>query len=242
MRGDRPNPPAAAAAETRTAGTERPCLALFDLCDTLYCENTTRGFVGHVHKTGGHRARALAMTLVHSKWSPGFYICAALYRFTGRDPFKALLVRSLRGLSAEALNAAAADYVRQVLPRKRNAPLQALFAEHLAAGDRVVIVSNSIDVVVEAVAAQSGVAWRGSPLEFDSGICTGRLIADIRGRKSSLLADLLDEDRDRTRIQVYTDNMSDRDLIECADQATVVIPKGKHKSEWGAVDADFLEL
>lgn len=235
-------PPIQAAAEARGAAPEDPCLALFDLCDTLYSENTTRGFVGHVHRTGGHWGRRLAMALIHSKLSPGFYICAALYRLAGKDPFKALLVRSLRGLSKETLGTAAKDYAGRVLPPKQNAPVHRLFAAHLAAGDRVVIVSNSIDVVVGAVARNLGVAWRGSPLEFDREICTGRLIADIRGRKSALLAELLDADRDRPRIHVYTDNMSDRDLIECADQATVVIPKGKHKSDWGAVDADFLEL
>ena len=217
-------------------------LAVFDLCDTLYAENTTQGFVRHVHRAGGYRFRAFAAALVHARWSPVFYGFAAVHWLTGKDLFKPALIQTLRGLPAAALKTAALAYARDVLPAKANAPVHALFAEHVAAGDRVMIVSNSVDVVVGSVAGRLGVAWRASPLEFAGGICTGRLIADIRGRKSELLGEILAENRDRPCIHVYTDNMSDRDLIECADRPTIVVPKGKRKSDWGAVDADFLEL
>jgi hypothetical protein len=41
---------------------------------------------------------------------------------------------------------------------------------------------------------------------------------------------------------VYTDNISDSDLVQLADVRMIVIPRGKSGRRWGKIDAELLKL
>lgn len=214
-------------------------IAIFDVCGTLYRENTTRGFLTHFHRSHATRSYARTEWMWTSTFSPVFYFGAIAYRWLGRDLAREMLLRSLAGVPRARVEQAARDYVASVLPAKRIEPLHAKLRDHCEAGDRVVLVSNSIDVVIEQIAHALGVEWRASQIGFEGHTCTGRLRTDLTGRKSVELA-RLDPDRESTLL-VYTDNRSDMDLVHEADFATIILPPNGNKSAWRTDRIEFLE-
>jgi len=224
------------------SGATAPALAVFDLCDTLYAENTTHGFIRWLHARDGRRGRAAALRLAASRRLPVFWFLAAAHRLLGLDLARALAVLSLSGLSRAALESVARDYADGHLPALAVPATQERLARHLGQGDRVVIVSSSLDIVVAAVAERLGVEGIGSTLGFRNGRCTGRIGRDLTGRKAEVVAGLVAATPSRPVLHVYTDNLSDRALVAAADRPTVVIPAGRSRAGWGKTDAAFLEL
>lgn len=220
------------------SGAIRP-IAIFDVCGTLYQENTTRGFLTYFHQTKASRAYGRTEWMWTSTFSPIFYFGAIAYRWLGRDLARQMLLRSLAGVPRATIVEAARDYVATVLPAKRIEPLHAKLREHREAGDRVVLVSNSIDVVIEQIAQALGVEWRASEIGFAGDRCTGRLQTDLTGRKSAELV-RLDPYR-KSPLLVYTDNRSDIDLVREADFATIILPPNGSKSAWRTDRIEFLE-
>lgn len=224
------------------AGSNRPRMAVFDVCQTLYAANTSLGFVRQHHARCGPSLGAGMVAAIDDRRSPLFYLSAALHHGPGLDVHRWTLARSLWGASRAALAESAAAYVREVLPGQVNAPVLARLEAHRAAGDRIVLISNSFDIAVAAIAQALGVEWHASRLGFTGDLCTGRIEADLTGRKSELLVALLAQAVPDPVIHVYTDNQSDRDLVAMADHPTIVIPRGKSRASWAGIDADFIEL
>jgi len=223
-------------------GTGPRALAVFDLCDTLYAENTTFGFIRWFHRRDRRSGRLALLRLLSARWLPAFWVLAAVHRLLGVDVSRRLAVSTLRGAGREALEAAARDYAAGPLGDRAVSATQARLAQHRAAGDRVVIVSSSLDIVVSAVASRLGVEGIGSRLGFRNGLCRGRIEEDLTGRKAAVVATLVARAPERPVVHVYTDNLSDRDLVAAADRPTVVIPAGRSRAGWGETDAAFLEL
>jgi HAD superfamily phosphoserine phosphatase-like hydrolase len=220
----------------------KPALVIFDLCETLYAENTTLGFVRFFQGRHGSRYSRALIETVYSRRSPVFYLLAAIHRFGYLDLFRWATARSLKGCDRAKLAEAARAYATEVLPRKAISVTQNRMAEHRAAGDRVVIVSNSLDVVVEAVAGIIGIEGYSSRLGYQGDHCNGRIEHDLTGRKAAVVAKLVQDQPASPVIHAYTDNLSDRDLVLAADRPTIIIPAGRTRTGWGDIDAVFIEL
>ena len=220
-----------------------PELVLFDVCDTLYAENTTAGFLRHLHEGRGSRSYAVRQWLAASRLSPFFYLGAASHRWLHHDLARMWLIRSLRGKTRAVLEQSARTYVQEMLPLRLNPVVHERLKQHKRLGDRILLVSSSLDIVIAAIAETLGVEWRASTLEFSEGRCTGRLRTDLTGRKQEVVEDLRREVEGRQRLRVYTDNFSDLNLVRKADAPVVIIPAGQGKrARWGGVDAEFIEL
>ena len=224
-------------ADSSSAGAGR--IAVFDVCDTLYRANTTRGFLRFFHEARRGSSFARTEWAWTSRSSPLFYVGAVAYRWLGRDIARRMLLLTLRGARREELRAVARDYAATVLPAKRVEALHEKLREHREAGDRVVLISNSLDVVVEQIAENLGVEWSASRLAYAGDVCTGTLALDLTGRKAGELR-RLDPERSST-LFVYTDNRSDLDLLNEADFPTVILPFGRGRSAWKGQKFDFLE-
>lgn len=213
-------------------------LAVFDVCDTLYRANTTLGFLRFVH---GKDLRFKGMQyLLGSRFSPVFYIAAASLRLLGRDVARAWMVHILKGSSRTTLLEAASAYVREALAPLANAEVMARLEQHKQAGDRVVLVSSSLDIVVGAIAQHLGTDFRASRLGFNGDRCTGRIEHDLTGGKDAIVRNL--RSTDSIPLYVYTDNETDRCLLRLADKATIIIPAGRSARWAKEEDCDLLTL
>lgn len=220
-------------------GIARGKLVLFDLCDTLYDANTTMDFIGHYHTCSGSRHIGRVIRRWSSKHSPYFYLGALSHRFFGDDLARKRIIASLARQPRGKLSDVAADYVQNILPARANGLLHDRLREHLNTGDQVILLSSSLDIIVSEVASKLGLDYRASRLGFNKDLCTGRLERDLTGRKSEAVSDLLGA---ATYVHVYTDNRSDRDLVQLADCATIVIPRGASSEPWGGKSCEYLRL
>lgn len=215
-------------------------LVVFDVCDTLYKENTTFGFIRFLHKD--NLVFHVVDTVFSRRWSPIYVLLAVLYRMTGCDIARHAIVAWLRGWDPDRLRYEANCYVKALLADRVVVETHRRLHGHKADGDRVILVSASLDVVVAAIAAQLGVDWRATSLEFSGGRCTGRIGYDLTGRKADVAETLQVEGAERTRLVVYTDNLSDCDLVKAADEAVIVLPRGRNREVWRGIQAEYMQL
>jgi phosphoserine phosphatase len=215
-------------------------IALFDVCGTLFTANTTLGFLDFLHACGGNSAYRKRRWAVASRRSPLFYVLAAVQRAGGRDVPRQVLISSLAGVSGQHVRAMARQYAGMLMATRAVAPIHARLREHQAAGDRVVLISSSIEPVVAAIAERLDVEFRASVLEEIDGVFSGRLSRDLTGSKHIVLEEL--RPGPGSHVVAYTDNLSDRPLIEACDRATVVLSSPDKRRRWRGTDAQFLEL
>ena len=210
-------------------------IAVFDVCDTLYDVNTTFAFISRIKK--GNLPFVLLDRVVGSRASPAFWLFAALHSGAGIDLPRRLMLATLRGMDRRALRAAAKDFVRTVLPAFAISATHERMRRHMDSGDRVVLVSGSLDLVVEAIADHLGVEWRASALAFNGESCAGRLETDLTGDKLRVVRSLIESCAEKPTLTVYTDNYSDRDLIEYCDVPVIVVDEDR-LGLWAGVEAE----
>jgi phosphoserine phosphatase len=214
-------------------------LVVFDVCDTLYSANTTFGFIRHLARTSGDARLAGTLRRWTSRESPIFLLGALAHRLLGADLARRAVIASLAGWTRPSLETAAEAYVSDDLARRMNAPVLDRLDGHRRAGDRILLVSSSLDIVVAQIARSLGVGFEASTLQFRGACCTGRLTRDLTGRKAELVASLRQPGE---ALHVYTDNRSDAALVASADSRTIIIPSGASKQRWAGADCEYVEL
>lgn len=214
-------------------------LVIFDVCDTLYDANTTIGFIGFYQALHSNGSIDKALDRWLDRSSPFFYAGAAAQRLIGWDVARQQVIAALAGEPQNRLAEAASLYVRDLLPESANQPIHDRLKSHQAAGDRIILLSSSIDLVVRQIAAVLNTDYRASVLEFDGELCTGRLSADMTGKKADHLRELANPD---TETWVYTDNRSDKELVSNASRATIVLPRGDRQDRWAGDRCEYISL
>lgn len=142
-----------------------------------------------------------------------------LARLTGHDPYRLKAIACLQGQPEEKLRARAKSFVKTLAPI---GPTQTLLKQAQANGDRIVLVSASLDLVVSEVAAELGVSeYHASQLAIENGVCEGQLKLDLLGNKSSVVS----KAKGGTTLMV-SDNFSDAVCIELVDQFHPVYREG----------------
>lgn len=215
-------------------------LAIFDVCDTLYAENTTFGFIRYVMR--GRKIFSILDSTIASRWSPVFIVFAILRRMAGKDYIRGIYLSYLCGMKRSELDLAADAYVEEVLEPLTINWTHAKLKEALSEGQTVYLASSSIDCVVNAIARRIGVLFLSSNLEYVGETCRGKLASDLTGKKMSALADLPDLKLGLTRIRVFTDNFTDIELVKTADEATIILPGGRGREKWAGYDVDFVNV
>jgi HAD superfamily phosphoserine phosphatase-like hydrolase len=223
---------------TSAAAGDRKWTAVFDVCDTLFSANTTMDFLRFHGQRSGDAKLSRALKRWTARPSPAFYAGALAFRLLHRDIGRTRVIAALRGSPRGELERAARDYVQDCLAARSVQPVHDRLRQHLARGDRVILASSSLDLVIAPVAKSLGVeTWIASELGFRDGRCTGRLVHDLTGRKSQAIAGMLDASE---AIHVYTDNRSDRDLLKLADRRTVILPGGSRRGRWAGEDCEYV--
>jgi len=216
---------------------------VFDVCDTLFYSNTTFDFLRFVLAQRGSTGKQTVLKLVSKKWSPAFIGLVAMQKVLGGDPVKAVALRLLAGLSRAELYELGRRFVAEFLPSRRIARTHELLASLAPTATRVVLLSASLDPVIAALAeALGGVEFVSSQLEYDAqGICTGRLVHELTGKKPDALRDLLVSQNEPLRLAVATDNFTDHGLVSQAAVRYVVVHNAAAKQFWQELNPQFIE-
>jgi HAD superfamily phosphoserine phosphatase-like hydrolase len=214
-------------------------LVIFDVCDTLYDANTTVEFITFYQSFHAISPRRQVLSRWLHRHSPFFYAGAAAQRLLGWDVARQRIIAALAGEPLAQLTEAASFYVRDVLPASANQFIHQRLESHQAAGDRIILLSSSLDLIISQIAAALHTEYRASVLEFDGDICTGRLSVDLTGKKADQLRDLGDS---ITNSWVYTDNRSDKELVSTAGRATIVLPRGGRQDRWAGDQCEYISL
>jgi phosphatidylglycerophosphatase C len=186
-------------------GLEGQAVAAFDVDNTL-----TRGdaFLPFVREVVGTRAFVRTMALMG---------VTALRTRVDRDAMKTSVVAALAGHDEGAIREIGSRHAEELYRRWLRPHVVGQLDAHRRAGHRVVLVSASLDVYVEPLAALLGAdTVLCSRLEVDGGRLTGRL--DGRNCRSAekvtRLAELLD---DAAVLWAYGDSRDDLPMLRLAD-------------------------
>jgi len=203
--------------------SDSQALIICDICDTLYTVNTTTDFLRHVSADLGIPHR-LFTTLITNRRSPLPYALAIAGRALKVDLGRNLLLHLLKGIPRDRLKNLADSWVKNELPQYAQPKTHHLLQKSRSEGHKIILASASIDVIVEAIAQSLDVEFVSSVLETNaSGILTGRLSLDAKGKKEHLLADVIEE---AEHLTVITDNESDLKLLRRADRRVIILRKG----------------
>ncbi|HZU73059.1 MAG TPA: HAD-IB family hydrolase [Acidimicrobiales bacterium] len=197
------------------APTEPPAVAAFDFDGTL---TTSDSFLGFCRRVAGTKAVAQGLARMALRRPPA----------SGwRDAMKAdLVARVMAGRPLEEVSALAEEYAEAVA-RQVTAPMRRILETHRRAGDRMVIVSASLELYLRPAAARLEMDDAiGTRLEVSpDGVLTGRLDGpNCRGpEKAVRLSRWLDQaGLQGAVLTAYGNSRGDRQLLEMASSANRV--------------------
>jgi HAD superfamily hydrolase (TIGR01490 family) len=192
-------------------------VAVFDLDGTVTRHDTLVPFlVGWAVRHPRHLWRLWRLPFSLSRFALGL---------SDRGRLKASLVRQvMKGAERDAVAAWADEFCRTRLPALLNPGALAAIESHRAAGDRLVLLSASVDLYVPAI---------GRALGFDETICTGlswsgdalegRLTTENRrGEEKRRCIEQIRARFPGARITAYGNAMSDFEHLAQADEPLVV--------------------
>lgn len=186
---------------------------VFDLCGTLFRENTTFAFMDHLEGPQG-----LACRYVRARKLPPLRLINKVLFLMHWDVLRILSARSLRGRSRDELQASASRMLPFLTPV---AQVQALLKACQERGDQVLIASAAFDFIVAAAAERLGVEhYRCTQLAYDqTGRCLGTITEDHLGNKHHHLQDWIQKP-----FTLITDNVDDTHLVRLAEKAYILTP------------------
>lgn len=187
-------------------------MVVFDVCGTLFRENTTFGFALHVLKSRNFVVYFVANIL--------FGRFGSMLEKAGLFSKRIYAISCLKGKSREFLYDSAETYVVYLVNDKT---ISRVFEQFLLAETKF-LASASLDPVIASLSSYFNVSgYASSVLEYDDqGICTGRLAYDLKGNKHKIVKGLNAE-------SMYTDNIDDSLCIEFASKFHCVIHSDKQE-------------
>lgn len=215
---------------------------IFDVCGTLFLDDTTVGFIRWYHWRKRNRLYSLLLFLVFEPLSPLMFFVKVAEKVSGRHFVKLLVIRSLRNEAVSSLDHEATLYVDYLINARAVPEVMSRLLRLKDEGSIIVLASASIDTVVRAVAAKLGVLWVSSELGVDCGKATGVLRRDISGQKAEILRTSQRIDFETTECHGYSDNFSDLGLLEMCAYRTVVLHEPTHLARWNIEGAHFIKL
>jgi phosphoserine phosphatase len=221
------------------AKSGRP-LAIFDVCGTLFRDDTTLGFLFHLTKKHSP-ARWYLLNLWFHRRSPGFWLLSLVERLASRHVAKHLAVFQLYGFSQQLVEQEARIYVDFLVQTRVRTEIFPHFVKALE-DSQTVLASASLEPVIRALAERFGVDYLASSLQIRDGRYTGKLLTDMTGRKLEELKRRFGPEWLERQRHCYTDNFSDLDLCNDCGQRTVVLLKPRHRRRWGSLAAHYVEV
>ena len=193
-------------------------LIIFDVCWTMYKSNTTFDFIKYVYKVECINSfKLIFLNSLIVKFS-----ILLLGKLVGRDIYRELFVKLLKGFSKERLQKTSEKFYNEfLLDKKIDYTFNLINSMPL---NSIILCSASLDIVVEHIAKMLNANFFASELEFKNGICTGRINNDLLGEKNKIFEH---ENIDL----VVTDNLSDLELVKKSSKS-IILSNPKNIGFW----------
>ncbi|EEZ2311782.1 TPA: hypothetical protein HIQ17_004352 [Escherichia coli] len=199
-------------------------LAIFDICGTLYYDNTTYSFLIWLSNKGIIKNKKSIMD------AP--YILRALNKIysslSGIDLYRNIQIKQLAGFSYYDLTRWAIEFIDS-LEDNRILSTFALMEEYKCKGYNIVIASATIDPIAKAIANKLSVEYYSSKLSYSNNMCSGKLEKDLLLQKKVMLSKLLDNVEVAI---VVTDNFTDIELVKMCDHCHIIVHNDKNIRKW----------
>ena len=193
-------------------------LIIFDVCWTMYKSNTTFDFIKYVYKVECINSfKLIFLNSLIVKFS-----ILLLGKLVGRDIYRELFVKLLKGFSKERLQKTSEKFYNEfLLDKKIDYTFNLINSMPL---NSIILCSASLDIVVEHIAKMLNANFFASELEFKNGICTGIINNDLLGEKNKIFEH---ENIDL----VVTDNLSDLELVKKSSKS-IILSNPKNIGFW----------
>ena len=200
-------------------------LAIFDVCGTLYCSNTSFDFLRYYFEKKRNKQFLLFYKII--MLFPVRVINHLLFRYLKSDVIRKLAVRFLRDENIDDIKENVKGFYNEYLKKREiNDSIQLM--RKLKHTHEVILLSASFDFVIEYIAKQFGVAFIASELACMNDVCLGKYTRDLLYSKKEVFQEFKMSFED---VVVITDNLTDLELINTADSA-VVLSKPKNIAYW----------
>ena len=204
----------------------KQCIAIFDLDETLTKKGTWGRFV-----TGTLKGEPLKWTpfLATSIFSQALY----MLKFGPREHVKENMMRwTLSGRTRTELEQLASDFADYEASEGLRTRAKAMVEKHRAAGDRIIIASAAVDLIVDPIAERLDIAERVcTKMAYNSDDRLSRKLGGMNcygAGKLIMVQEYLEQDPNFDRAQVhitmYSDSRSDLDIMRWADVGIAVNP------------------
>ena len=195
-----------------------PALACFDLDGTIFRGQSQRMLL-EVLREHGYVSFPTHVSLV------AWFVLYKLGILRKPERIMRIAYSAFRGYSVDEI-APIADETVDRLMHHTLAPVLERLQAHQHAGDDVIIVTNTINLIAERIAKRLGVSeYFCSVLAVQNGKYSGVLENTQYGSaKVHALEAYREHAEKRATLYVYADHDSDRQLLELADHAVVVNP------------------
>lgn len=174
------------------------------------------------------------------RFSPLRILLILIHLLFGADVYKSLLIRLLRGLFKTDLKVHAKVFVADCLNEKVIIETEELICESRDSDHSLVLCSNSIDPVVNAVGVALDVdEVICTTVEYKEGICTGRILNEIGNKKLKAIEELMQHPQ---IVRAVSDNYGDFELLAEANEGIAVIHRSKDAEFWNGKPVKVLDL
>lgn len=214
---------------------------IVDVCGTLVRDDTTIGLLRHHYERNRrhHYVRYAAFMLLTVRVSPFRWLFVLSEKISGRYLLKHILIAMLRGDDVNELYISADEYSSELLENRRVKSVWSRL-ESIVPRDQIVLASASLEPVVRLLAEKLGVGYVSSLLDVQQGLLTGRYFEDITGKKAQAISGKYGSQFLSGTFSIFSDNLTDRSLLEKADSAFVVLHRARDRKKWQGINANFL--
>lgn len=188
----------------------------FDVCGTLYDKNTTFTYVCFYHRYKRNYLRFLLVSFYLSVFGK------ILNKYFGVS-IRSLIIKTLRNEKKSNLEEVADIYIVSFLEKHKSYKIHSVFLEMIdLSKEDVVLVSASIDVVINALSRKYNIQFYSSELEYLNGKASGQLAVDLKGSKNGVIKRL-----STSGSVFYTDNFDDLPCANFVNKLYFVVKKPK---------------
>lgn len=214
---------------------------IFDVCGTLFFEDTTAGLVRWHCRRRGYYIWSLLLYCAFDESSPLHLVVKALERITGRHLAKRLLFRVLKNEATSEVRESSQEYVEHLLTQKRLSTLFNILEAANQKGEQIILASASVNPIIEELAERLRLPFVSSRLETRNGFYTGVLARDLSGNKVESLKEQFGSNVFSEYCCGYSDNLSDRELLALCREKTVILHRPAHRKRWDLPEALYVE-